>query len=163
MKVLFSFIFFSMALRTPHSWVFVVSLFYTVRVLAGSYLYIQVTQPAAENAVFPPIALMRPCSDIWISSWIKWQIFSTSSFLSDNILEWGKKENERKYFSWKMLCACNVTARILLSLSGDITMMEHWTCFVVVEKFMQDLKEHQKKGEFQQEEKVYILVFTKFT
>lgn len=42
-------------------------------------------------------------------------------------------------------------------------MMEHWTCFVVVEKFMQDLKEHQKKGEFQQEEKVSILVFTKFT
>lgn len=62
-----------------------------------------------------------------------------------------------------MLCACNVTARILLSLSGDITMMEHWTCFVVVEKFMQDLKEHQKKGEFQQEEKVSILVVTKFT
>lgn len=34
--------------------------------------------------------------------------------------------------------------KILLSLGGDITMVEHWMCFVVVEKFMQDLKDRQK-------------------
>lgn len=30
------------------------------------------------------------------------------------------------------------------ALVERFTMVEHWTCFVVVEKFMQDLKEHKK-------------------
>lgn len=144
MKVHFSSIVFSMTLTTPHSCVFVVSMFYTVSVLAGSYCYVQVTQPASENAGCPSIALMRHCSDFWISAWIKWQVFSPSCFLSDNILEWGRKENKWKYFLWKMLSACKVIARFLLILSGAIKVVEHWTCLVIVEKFMQDLKEHQK-------------------
>lgn len=154
MKVHFSSIVFSMALTTPHSWVFVVS--YSVRILTGSYWYIQVSQPAVENAGFPSTALMRRCSDIWISAWIKWLFFPISWFLSDSVLEWGKKENRLKYFPWKMLCACNMIARQLLSLGGDTIMVEHWTCFVVVEKFMQGLKEHQKGRIPARRESVYF-------
>lgn len=60
-----------------------------------------------------------------------------------------------------MLCVCKVIVRILLSLSGDITggVVEHWTYFVAVEKFMEDLKKHQKGRIPARRESLYFISY----